>query len=315
MTSAYDVIEAHITWMTAGGYAEKTIRAARRTLRAVERDLPGGICESTQQELAEWLGNPRWDAETKLTYYKAIRRFHIWATDPRDPWMTDDPSAGLRRPEPGKTLPRPAPRDAVERAIFVTRGRWQLACRLAGLQGMRACEMARLRREHIDREWTYIWGKGDKDRAVPTHGLVWELVEPMGPGPIFVRPRGGPATGDWISTQCGLYLKAMGVPYSLYPLRHYYATVIQREYRDLRTTQELLGHASPNTTQRYTEVTADQKRAAVDVLPFRQGQGARSGGSVAAGSPGAGSAADALPRPRRGGGVGRSVVRRALQRR
>lgn len=311
MTTAHDVIEAHIRWMRAGAYAEKSITSARRTLRAVERDLPGGICESNGEELAAYLANPAWAPNTKLSYFKSIRRFHKWATNPRDQWMTEDPSADLRSPKPSKTLPRPAPQAAVERAIYIARGRWQLACRLAGLQGLRACEMARLHRSHVDEEWTYIWGKGDKDRAVPTHPLVWEIIGPMRSGPIFVRPRGGPATGDWISTQAGGYLKAMGIPHSLYPLRHYFATTIQREHRDIRVTQELLGHASPNTTMRYTEVTASQKREAVTVLPFTHRAGSAVAGSsnhVAAGS-GAGA-----PRiPRQGAAYGRSVLRRALR--
>lgn len=309
MPTTHEVIDAHLTWMRAGSFAEKTTRAARRCLIAADEDLPAGLCAATGEELAAWLAFEDWSRATRATYHKHLIRFYRWATNPGDPWLSFDPSAELRAPTVPAGLPRPAPADVVRRAIHDTADPWRLFCRLAAFAGLRACEIAVLRREDVDAEWIRVHrGKGGKGRAVPTRPLVWELVAPMPPGPLVRRPSGKPPTGDWVSTHTGAYLTSVGIPTALYGLRHAFATEVQNRYRDLRTTQELMGHASPVTTQRYTLVTDESKRDAVALLDFS----AASAAGTAGPAPSAG-AAPPTPRPRAASAP--SVTRRDLRRR
>lgn len=297
------MIEAHLTWMQAGTYAEKTLRAARRVLRTAHAELPEGLHGALGSELAEWLANPRWARNTKVNYHKHLIRFYRWATNPNDPWLSFDPSAELHPPKESTGVPRPAAQDLVRRAIYDTADPWRIYCRLAALGGLRACEIAALRREDVTAEVMHIFGKGDKTRIVPTHPLVWELVEPLPAGHIVVRPSGRLPTGDWVSTQTAHYLAAVGIPTKLYPLRHFFASTINQRYGDIRVVQELLGHASVMTTQRYTAVTASRLREAVTVLPFS--------GSDADGTPtDPGPGGDAAPPPRPRGESGPAAARR-----
>ena len=110
-----------------------------------------------------------------------------------------------------------------------------------------------------------ITGKGNKQRVVPVLPVVAEAIadylaacpHDLGPGdPLFVGVRGKRLQPRLIQhTMAGLR-GALGLPASATPhaLRHSFATHLLAGGGDLRTIQELLGHASLSTTQRYTEV-------------------------------------------------------------
>ena len=114
-----------------------------------------------------------------------------------------------------------------------------------------------------------ITGKGNKQRLVPVLPVIMERIQsylnlcPFGLGPedpLFVGARGKRLNPGVVQRQMRKVRADLGLPETATPhaLRHSFATHLLADGGDLRTIQELLGHASLSTTQRYTEV--DQAR-------------------------------------------------------
>lgn len=112
-----------------------------------------------------------------------------------------------------------------------------------------------------------IIGKGNKERVVPVLPAVAAAVEhylrlvpfALGRGdPLFVGVKGGPLSPRLVQRLVEQLRRALGLPADATPhaLRHSFATHLLGAGGDLRTIQDLLGHASLSTTQRYTEVDA-----------------------------------------------------------
>jgi integrase/recombinase XerC len=112
-----------------------------------------------------------------------------------------------------------------------------------------------------------VRGKGGKERIVPVLPIIADAVRaylavcpfPLPPeGPLFVGARGGPLNPGVVQRQIRRLRVALALPETATPhaLRHSFATHLLASGGELRTIQELLGHASLSTTQRYTEVDA-----------------------------------------------------------
>ncbi|MCJ8311100.1 MAG: tyrosine recombinase XerC [Rhizobiaceae bacterium] len=113
-----------------------------------------------------------------------------------------------------------------------------------------------------------ILGKGGKTRLVPVLPLVNRAIEDYvgkcpyvlkSDQPIFRGMRGGPAQPAVVQRSMRLMRGALGLPKTATPhaMRHSFATHLLGNGGDLRTIQELLGHASLSTTQKYTAVDTD----------------------------------------------------------
>ena len=269
--TAQQMISAHKRWM-ASGFSETTSEAAVRTLLAADRDLPNGLANSYPDEIAEWLANPRWSAQTKANYRQHLIRFGAWATDPDDPWMSYNPTLNLKRPKTRPGVPKPAHNDQLEQALAELSWPWRLHVGLAAYGGLRCIEVARQRREDITERIMYVHGKGDRRATVPTHAVVWAMVRDLPPGPVTFMADGRPATAHWVSHGTRMHLHRIGLQLSMHRFRHWFGTTIQRQYRDLRVTQEMLRHANPATTAVYTQVTDEAKWEALGTLPDLSGR-------------------------------------------
>ncbi len=118
-----------------------------------------------------------------------------------------------------------------------------------------------------------ILGKGSKTRIVPVLPAVSEAIEvyrratpwpSTGADPLFRAKRGGPLTPRHVQAAVQRLRGRLGLPASTTPhaLRHSFATHLLGAGVDLRSIQELLGHASLSTTQKYTAVDAARLLAA-----------------------------------------------------
>ena len=189
--------------------------------------------------------------------------------------------AAVRAPKIGKTLPRPLPPAAAKRVadpdLCAGDGRepWIHARDAAVLAllyggGLRISEALGLKRSDFGgRDTVTVTGKGNKQRMVPVLPQVAKLVADYlalcpydlgADGPLFVGAKGGPLPARVIQLAMARLRGALGLPETATPhaLRHSFATHLLARGGDLRSIQELLGHASLATTQIYTEVDAER---------------------------------------------------------
>jgi integrase/recombinase XerC len=192
----------------------------------------------------------------------------------------------VRGPRVKKGLPRPlTPQDARATAVIATRAGeerepWVLARDAAVFAllygaGLRISEALSLRRKDAPKAGATltIIGKGGKPRQVPVLPQIAAAIEDYlrqcpwkmrGDEPLFVGVKGGPLSPRIIQLAMEGLRGALGLPESATPhaLRHSFATHLLARGGDLRTIQELLGHASLSTTQIYTEVDTARLMAA-----------------------------------------------------
>lgn len=182
-----------------------------------------------------------------------------------------------RAPKRPRTLPRPAaPDEALELAASAAEAAsepWIGARDLAILlllygAGLRVAEALSLTARALPIGATLrVTGKRSKTRIVPVVPAVRDAIDlyvrqcpyPLtGDAPLFVGARGGPLNPDLVRRSVAAARRRLGLPETLTPhaLRHSFATHLLARGADLRSLQELLGHASLSSTQIYTAVDA-----------------------------------------------------------
>ncbi|HMK70515.1 MAG TPA: tyrosine recombinase XerC [Xanthobacteraceae bacterium] len=189
--------------------------------------------------------------------------------------------AAVRTPKIAKTLPRPLAAGAAKRladpdlAAGDGKEPWIHARDAAVLallygSGLRIAEALGLERGDFGaRDTVTVTGKGGKERMVPVLPQVAKLIADylalcpydLPPdGPLFVGTKGGPLSARVVQQTMARLRGALGLAESATPhaLRHSFATHLLARGGDLRSIQELLGHASLSTTQIYTEVDAER---------------------------------------------------------
>jgi integrase/recombinase XerC len=186
--------------------------------------------------------------------------------------------AVLRAPKLPQGVPKPLTvADAsatVAAAGDLTESVWQQKRDIAVLTllygcGLRLSEALGMTRAEAPRgDLLVVTGKGRKQRQVPVLAAVREAIAdylaacpfpPAKDGPLFVGARGGPLNPRLVQRQMQRLRGLLGLPETATPhaLRHSFATHLLGGGGDLRAIQELLGHASLSTTQRYTKVETE----------------------------------------------------------
>ncbi|HXV82693.1 MAG TPA: tyrosine recombinase XerC [Candidatus Binatia bacterium] len=147
--------------------------------------------------------------------------------------------------------------------------------------GIRAAELVGLHWSDIDFQLGIlrVVGKGSKERIVPIGEVALKTLQDYaqelrkkwglpstGENPVFLNHRGGRITTRSVARVVEKHLRETGIAVKMGPhgLRHSFATHLLNSGADLRVIQELLGHASLSTTQRYTHLNLDQLTAVYD---------------------------------------------------
>jgi integrase/recombinase XerC len=226
------------------------------------------------------LGDRGLDPSSQARVLSTVRGFFAWLWETRR--ITRNPAAGLRNPKQPKRLP-----------AFLTEGESQsllalpeavdfpsarLACLLELLyaSGLRVSELVGLDLQDLLREerTLRVLGKGRKERLVPFHPQAAHVLdvylshraaylaarELPASAALFLNQRGGRLTPTSVRSLLRSALQAAAVRARVSPhaLRHSFATHLLNRGMDLRAIQELLGHASLSTTQRYTHLGLEE---------------------------------------------------------
>jgi integrase/recombinase XerC len=237
---------------------------------------PAAVAALTQADLRAFLAHEQGRGVASRSIARrlsAIKTFTRWLADRTGADATA--TLAMRAPRHRRRLPRPlseeAARDVVIEAGLRPAEPWIAARDTAVLTllyaaGLRISEALGLRgRDHPLPEVLRIRGKGGRERPVPVLPVAREAVaayvrlcpHPVLPeGPLFLGARGGPLDGRLVRGAMAMLRARLGLPATATPhaLRHSFATHLLAAGGDLRTIQELLGHASLSTTQVYTAV-------------------------------------------------------------
>jgi integrase/recombinase XerC len=279
-------VEAYLGYLrSVRGVSPRTLAAYGKDLRRFENycaNRETGPLEAGSQEVRGFIADLAAEGIAPVSVNRALsslRGFYRWLH--RFGYRGDDPSAPLRNLKTPKTLP-----------VFLWEGEMASFAELPGAAGilwpcrdraliltmysagLRISELVSLSLPALDRDLSgaKVRGKGDKERYVffsdeCREALAAWLLERRGrvkgdkpTDRLFISRRGGPISVPGVRWIIARYAERSGLPKNIHPhaLRHSFATHLVNSGCDVRLVQELLGHSSISTTQRYTHVDMER---------------------------------------------------------
>ena len=269
--------------VAAARLAPRTIEAYRRDLADASARLGAPLADARTEELEAVLAQLRAGGLSPATIARrtaALRAFfrHQALVGARE----DNPAADLDAPRRRRTLPRTLSPGEAERLIEAASGTTPRSLRDRALvellygSGLRVSEAVGLGRGAVDLDQRLVRciGKGDKERVVPVgRQAIDALRRYLARGrpfldrryrpELFLNAQGGPLTRAGAFLILRKLAAAAGLePERVHPhlLRHSFATHLLEGGADLRSVQEMLGHADLATTELYTHVTDRRRR-------------------------------------------------------
>ena len=220
-------------------------------------------------------------ATTQARKVAAAKSFFGFMVDEGN--LKDNPTQNVGSPRVGKSLPKPISISWVRRLLeepaklpTPEAKRDKAMLDLLYASGMRVSELVSLNLGDVDTEGGSVrcFGKGHKERLIPIHpqaaSSVAEYIKEVRPHlahnkdepALFLNPRGERLTRQGFWQKIKEYAKSANLDTQISPhtLRHSFATHMLSGGADLRSVQELLGHANISTTQVYTRLTTEHIR-------------------------------------------------------
>lgn len=274
---------AHQQSHTRRPWRPRTVEVRAQQIRALAAWLdPVPLVLATEDDILTWYATlARWQPETRAAYASAVRCLYRWmSTRARPRLRTDDPTLLLDRP----VVPAAPPRPMLDRhfdlalACAVAQPEMYLWLGLMGCSGLRCCEIAWMHTGDVEERpdgsgLLHITGKGGKQRTVPCGAMLMLTLRPFlrGRGPVFTRVSDGQAyRPKGVSERVNNFLRGIGVHESAHQLRHRFGSDYHAIDPDLYRQAKLMGHASVDTTQRYTEVSPVEAARYVEQLTVRR---------------------------------------------
>lgn len=280
-----------LTWLRVErGRSANTLSAYRRDLEAYVAWLGergSGIDEVTEADVVDYVGHLRSTgraASSQKRALVAVRSLHRFLAEEQE--GRSDPSAEVEMPKVPKGLPKALTEDEVSSLLGSVVGDGPIDRRDRAIlevlygTGLRISELVGLSLGDVDLDAGLLraFGKGSKERVVPLGRYsVQALVSWSGDGgrpllqpdrwarrddseALFLNSRGGRLSrqGAWMVVRKAGEKVGLAGRLSPHVLRHSCATHMVDHGADIRTVQELLGHASISTTQVYTMVSTER---------------------------------------------------------
>jgi integrase/recombinase XerC len=290
------------------GFLRVEQRASPETLRNYASDLrqlhrfllsrrlvsfpidPNSLSSDVVRAYLQWLDQKGDKPSSLARKLAAVRSFYRYLS--RRGMVSSNPVDGMRTPKQPKLLPRVLTKDDADALMTFPAGLtvWSLRDRalLETLYstGARVGELVALDIGDIREPegLVRLQGKGRKERIVPIGEMALDAIRryrvslPLQSASVlsralFCNQRGGRLTSRSVARIVNRYSSRLaGGAVSPHALRHSFATHLLDEGADLRSIQEMLGHASLSTTQRYTHVATDQLLAVYDRAHPRAGR-------------------------------------------
>ena len=290
------------------GFLRAEQRASPETLRNYASDLrqlhrfllsrrlvsspidPNSLSSDAVRAYLQWLDQKGDKPSSLARKLAAVRSFYRYLS--RRGMVSSNPVDGMRTPKQPKLLPRVLTKDDADALMTFPAGQtvWSLRDRalLETLYstGARVSELVALDIGDVREPegLVRLQGKGRKERIVPIGEMALDAIRRyrvslplqssgVPPRALFCNQRGGRLTSRSVARIVTRYSSRLaGGAVSPHTLRHSFATHLLDEGADLRSIQEMLGHASLSTTQRYTHVATDQLLAVYDRAHPRAGR-------------------------------------------
>lgn len=279
-------VERHASHETIRSYRSDLRQLARFLQRTEQETVPVHIDTATGDDIRAYLhrldqqGEKASSLARKLACLRSFFRFLV-----REGRLQKNPTDNLRSPKLPKPLPRVLTKDDAAALMELPTGQSPLSLRDRALletmysTGARVSEVVGINLDDLNATdgTVCLRGKGRKDRMVPIGDLALHAIreyrkslKPMVRRdhlslPMFLNHRGGRITTRSVARMVSRYSSRLaGGAVSPHALRHSYATHLLDEGADLRSIQEMLGHASLSTTQKYTHLAMDQLLAIYD---------------------------------------------------
>ncbi len=289
-----EAVESFLNYLTVEkGLSQNTVVAYRNDLYQLASFVEGDAAK--QGKTASWdnfgregmlsyllnLKERNYAAATVSRKVAAAKSFFAFMT--AEGKTKDNPIKDVRSPRVGKPLPRPISISEVRRLLEQPRKLSTLEAKrdramleLLYASGMRVGELVSLNLGDVDTKGGYVrcFGKGHKERLIPIYEqaalTVEEYLEETRPHlahntderALFLNRRGDRLTRQGFWQKIKEYAKSADLDTEIAPhtLRHSFATHMLSGGADLRSVQELLGHANISTTQIYTHLTSEHIR-------------------------------------------------------
>jgi integrase/recombinase XerD len=289
-----ELIESFLNYLAVEkGYSEHTVAAYRN-------DLTGLADFARRQGITSW---PDFNRQNMLSYLLDLKeRGYVATTVARkvaaarsffgflmaEGTIKANPTENISSPSVGKALPKPIPVNQVRLLLeqpaklsTAEAKRDRAMLELLYASGMRISELVALNLGDVNTERDYFvrcFGKGRKERIIPLYEQIAmtvkkyvdedrpKLAHGKKENALFLNARGERLTRQGFWQKLKEYAKSAGLGDKISPhtLRHSFATHMLSGGADLRSVQELLGHANISTTQVYTHLTTEHVRRTYD---------------------------------------------------
>lgn len=266
------------------------MKAERPGLSAL---IPSTVTTESVRAYLHWLDRKHEKSTSIARKLAALRSFYRFLQ--REAIVVLNPAETIRTPKQPKHLPRVLTKDDAAALMDFPAGQTGSSLRDSALletlysTGARVSELVGINLEdlRLSEGLVHLRGKGRKERIVPIGSVALKAIHsyraslkpsalnPQPSDPVFLNVRGGRLTTRSVARIVACYSNRLaGGSVSPHTLRHSFATHLLDEGADLRSIQEMLGHVSLSTTQKYTHLATDQLLAVYDKTHPRAGRSA-----------------------------------------